>query len=496
MEPGRNERCPCGSGLKYKRCHLGRADTPPDAEAVWRRVHQVSLRLPTALLGFAARTYPSGVLDEAWRDFALKAEESFDPDSVHLPVFMPWFFYHWVPGSRSASVSAQIGTFPLAAAYLHGGGPLDALSRRYLEAGIGSAFTFLDLVEVSPGWGFWARDALTGVESSVIEKSASQTVRKGDILFAKIISIDGLAILDGCSAIPFPPRNKGVVIDLREKLAGTRLRLAPEELAGHGRQLLRVYHSIAEQLLHPQPPELQNTDGDPLIFCRVTFEVPSARSAFDCLQQLSGGVTEAELLAPASFDQDGELLTAHLPWVEKGAAHFPGGELSLGEIRIQGQRLVAETNSERRAQRFRGIAERLLPAGSRHLSTVLESVEAALAAARREGRLETPPETDELNQRPEVKAILSQFLQTHYRDWPHRRLPALKNKTPMQAMRSPGGREMVEALLLDLEQNMDANHSVTPEILAELRTTLALGDRAGRRSPKPGPTQGAEADSS
>ncbi len=33
---GRNDPCPCGSGLKYKNCHLGRPDDTP--EVVRRRV--------------------------------------------------------------------------------------------------------------------------------------------------------------------------------------------------------------------------------------------------------------------------------------------------------------------------------------------------------------------------------------------------------------------------------------------------------------------------
>lgn len=153
---------------------------------------------------------------------------------------------------------------------------------------------------------------------------------------------------------------------------------------------------------------------------------------------------------------------------------------SLGNIEINGERLVAEVNSEQRAKLFRELADELLPAGCRHHSTVLESVEAALEAHRDdhpEGA-EGEEDDDDLNNRPEVQALLTEHLRTHYRAWPKMELPALKGKTPLQAMRTPDGREMVEALLLDLEQKVGLQPGLDPEILAELRETL--GTRARR----------------
>lgn len=55
----------------------------------------------------------------------------------------------------------------------------DRLAIQYLRACLKSAFSFLDVLSVSPGTGFTMRDCLTGMENSVIEKSASQMVKKG-----------------------------------------------------------------------------------------------------------------------------------------------------------------------------------------------------------------------------------------------------------------------------------------------------------------------------
>ena len=149
----------------------------------------------------------------------------------------------------------------------------------------------------------------------------------------------------------------------------------------------------------------------------------------------------------------------------------------IGSIRIDGQRLVAEVNSERRATLFRELADKVLPPGCHHISTVLESVEAALEAHRRDHP--EAPEVDEdvedLNNRPEVQAMIAEHLRAHYRAWPKMKLPALHGKTPLQAMKTPEGREMVEALLLDLEQKAGTGPGLDPEILVELRATLGAG---------------------
>jgi len=207
------------------------------------------------------------------------------------------------------------------------------------------------------------------------------------------------------------------------------------------------------------------------MLCRVTYQITSPRAAFDALRSLSLDQTADELLADATFDAAGQLAAVEIPWLKKGKANMAFQMISLGRIQIEGDRLVAELNSEERAKRFRKLADELLPAGCRHLSTVLESVEAALEAHRRNRPAEALEEED-LNERPEVKALLAEHLTAHYQAWPKMKLPALDGKTPLQAMKSPEGREMVEALLLDMEQRSKAGPGLDREILAELRATL------------------------
>ncbi|MGZ0020319.1 MbcA/ParS/Xre antitoxin family protein [Nitrosomonas sp. wSCUT-2] len=69
-------------------------------------------------------------------------------------------------------------------------------------------------------------------------------------------------------------------------------------------------------------------------------------------------------------------------------------------------------------------------------------------------------------------------MREHYRQWPHEKLPALNGKTPLQAIKTEDGREMVEALLRDFElSNADSNLPVDSSIFDELRERLGLKKR-------------------
>ncbi len=102
-----------------------------------------------------------------------------------------------------------------------------------------------------------------------------------------------------------------------------------------------------------------------------------------------------------------------------------------------------------------------------------------LARAKEEG--ETPvsrkrqKEQDELNNRPEVQAEVAEYLRQHFSTWPEIKLPALNGKTPLQAVKTKDGREMVEALLLDIERRSGRTTlPLAPAIIVKLRSKLGL----------------------
>ena len=117
---GRNDPCPCGSGRKHKQCCL--ADTAGPADLLWHRLRQVIEPLVADLLTFSRGEYGDTLLEEAWDEFTLgKGPAPFSSETVHMPVFIPWFLYDWHPDPVATAGPAHLlDEFPVAAAFSAG----------------------------------------------------------------------------------------------------------------------------------------------------------------------------------------------------------------------------------------------------------------------------------------------------------------------------------------------------------------------------------------
>jgi hypothetical protein len=233
-------------------------------------------------------------------------------------------------------------------------------------------------------------------------------------------------------------------------------------------------------LANPRPPELQNTDGEALSFHRIHYDIDAPQAAFDALKGLALDATEEELLADAGRDSKGALSKVEFGWLKRGnAQHKQWNNTVLGNIAIDGSKLTVEVNSRRRADEFRGLAQQLLEGRARYRSTVVESTKAMLERSRNKER--DPDEEarrarmEELKARPEVHALLAQQLEGHYATWPETSLPILGGRSPLEAVHDADGREMVEALVADIERHLTERFPGSHDaIVARLRGRLGL----------------------
>ena len=473
---GRNDPCPCGSGRKHKQCCLAAAAGPTDL--LWHRLRQAIDPLVADLLTFSRGEYGDGLIDEAWDEFSLGEDPApFSPETVHMPVFIPWFLYEWLPDPATTAVPAHLlDEFPVAAGFLRRARRIQPLLAQYIQACLERPFSFLEVVAATPGTGFRLHDVLTGAEHDVTERSASQGSTVGDILFAKPVTVDHLTVLDGCGPALIPPLQKPGIIALRRQLRRGRRSVTDGVVRDFDIEVREVYLEITDRLLNPRPPRLQNTDGEALSFHRVAWEVPSARLAFDRLAPLAQGTDAVELPDDATCSVTGELETVDFPWLREGnAKHASWTNTVLGTFRINGRQLTLEVNSKERARLACLLVDSAMP-NAVHRGTVVESVEAALAAHRAAPpaeRAARDQKAEELHGDPALQEHMREFLRQHYRGWIDTSLPALGGKTPRQAMRTRDGREMVEALLVGLERQEDSDvMPLDPSIVAEVRATL------------------------
>ncbi|MBI4194079.1 MAG: SEC-C domain-containing protein [Betaproteobacteria bacterium] len=484
MKVGRNDPCPCGSGKKYKHCCMGRdeeaAASPEDLH--WRRLRRAIDSLPTDLLRFADAYFGHAGLLEAWDEFTLWQDVPFDAESPHIPVFMPWFYYNWKPDPVETQVNADARSELTAAeAYLrkktrH----LDPLVQRYIEACVAAPLSFYDVVTCEPARGFALRDIMTEEACRVTERSASRSVQPGDVLFAKIARLDDLAVMEACAPVVIPPDRKAPILELRKAIRESGTPPTPDVLRDYDIEFFELYHAIADALLNPQPPQMQNTDGEPLSFHKLVFEIQSPRAAFDALKDLALDLDDAELLSEARFDREGALRRVQFSWSKRGnPVNKSWDNTVLGNLSIDGARLTAEVNSGERAIRIREIVEERLGARAKHLATEIQSTESMLARAERQrgGKKAraAQAEHERLAALPEVQAMVKEHFRRHFESWVDQPIPALGGRTPREAMQDPDGREMVEALVQQAERHGRAMQPPMDEsIIRDLRARLGL----------------------
>jgi hypothetical protein len=260
-------------------------------------------------------------------------------------------------------------------------------------------------------------------------------------------------MLMGLSPTIIPPGRKPDIIQFRKKLRRGRSSISVETLVEWDVEIRQLYFDI-DQSLHTRP-QLCNTDGDPMEFHRLIYEISSAEEAFEKLCDLCVTAKAEDLRADAKRDGAGRIVRIEFPWDRLGHKASPGmPNTVLGHICINKQLLTAEVNSAARAKALRSeIAVRLGDHAHfkvdeiRDVEAMMNEVEAGRS------HRQNSADQDELMQHPEVREKISAMICKHWESWVNQKIPALGGKTPKQAVKSKDGREAVEALLRDAERN-------------------------------------------
>lgn len=428
----------------------------------WAQQRDASDQLTGDMLRFAERRFADQI-HVAWQDFNMTdLPVPFDAYPGEQQIFMPYFLFHWDPQKpRTGRGVSRRGGIVTRWYELEKAGKLSDMERLLLEQATTQPLSFFEVLWSEAGERIGLRDILIGTETEVVERSASRALQRGDITYGQIWNLKMLCIL-GCTApIRIPPSWKGEVVRLRKKLRKKIVKqnrdLTPDDLVRNADAIRLAYLTIRHGLY--TRPQLTNTDGDPLVFHTLKFRIESPDKAFKALAPLALLQSEEELLADAKFDKDGKLRSVEFDWRKKGNAKFPSWDnTTLGSIKISGRFLIAEVNSENRAKRLHGEIEKRLGAFATHQSTSAQTADEMLAKAPKRTNVQAKKD-DEFEQAllrdPEAKNRLQQIIQKQTEDWVHLKVPALGGRTPLQAVRDPDGKEIVESLLLDWERRAD-----------------------------------------
>ena len=213
---------------------------------------------------------------------------------------------------------------------------------------------------------------------------------------------------------------------------------------------------LLERTLHPQLPELLNTDGHGIIMSTSTFPLLPGVKAAACHKALTRvtDLTEAGTKAfnwvsakgaePGQPSRDDGKRSVTL------SAMSSTGETLLGSIEIKRDAVVLCTNSRERATAGEAMVGNAL-VGLAGEPTREEMTAAEMLAERNPGRKPGP----NTKVSPEVsRPLIHAHLDRHYGKILDEPLPVLGHVSPRQAARSDAGRSKVVDWLKDMENHV------------------------------------------
>lgn len=218
-------------------------------------------------------------------------------------------------------------------------------------------------------------DLLRRIQYEVVERSASQTLKRGEIIYCGTSEVAGVRSNIGTSPYPLRPTAKRDVLELRKWIIDE---IGSEEITAV--HLHEFEYDIRGLYLHIlkgmfAPPRLANTDGDPMVPQKLYFDLDSADAAFHGLKDLAEGWNETDLLKEATLEH-GLVVKAEFPWLggNQTAKKRLGGPVLLGLLKIKEDRLVVEVNSTECAELIRGLIKGRLGESAKYKTSLIEPI--------------------------------------------------------------------------------------------------------------------------
>lgn len=356
------------------------------------------------------------------------------------------------------------------------------MNRAYIEALRCSVMSLYEVSDVLPGESFLARDLVRGGDPiRVTERTATKTLVVWDMIATRIVTVRGVVQMTGAVL----PINRDLAEDilgvLRRAMSRAR-RVASEtiddadsvlraqleaglaaELTDDGQVLFAGAATITTLWLNDAirhclapPPQLANTDGEPIEFITLHYKLAPKAAA-------TGIVTALATVPDLRSDEDGQRWTWFVPVKPiakgrkgKGRKGKEGddpdvGRTICGDVALREGKLEVRVNSEARATRIRALLSPALAGLVREPLIERMTLKQAMAEAP-QARKAAPQDIDGIAPADLRKAVY-EVMDRHYRKTLDEPVPMLGNKSPRQAVRSAKGRISVANWLKGFEQN-------------------------------------------
>jgi len=409
--PGRNDLCWCGSGKKYKKCHLeadrkGDAATPAPGHEFDTVRNQIGRLLEELLPSSKNRA----IVQEFFGDQASSGDEL---------AFIDWAVHDWVV--------PRLGRTVLEEFLVRMGSTLTLKEREFVESSARSFVALYEVQNTDPGRGASLSNLMTNEVVFIHDTSLSNRLVRWDGILTRVIQAErGTEVTGVALSVP------RVQLDpFRKWLEAERRRSGiswPEYFKANWPVVRRGLWDIVEDWR--ESIRLTNSDGDDFLWSKAVYRIVQRPALLSALKE------RAEL----NEDEEGK----HYLWLS-GSPGDPD-RIVEGHIRLEGEQLFFECNSKARLESGRELLAGVAGSAIKHVRdefTSQQELKRRAAQQPRAQKSEIPTEVQ--------SGMITEILEMHYSKWPDMALPALRGKTPREAVQTEPGKRKVIALLRDIE---------------------------------------------
>lgn len=448
----------------------------------WRKLRQLEgVVFDQHLCPYAVKELPLDVVKCAMKDFYPEEDlsEAIDKEALFDRLFLPWFLFNWTP-EDDFGLEHFDSALSIAQNYMkHHEDRLNSETKAFIHAMNETYYSFYSIHQVEIDKSLLVKDIFLGTTHRIKEKSGTHQIRRGDIIYSRILTMDGQSIFVGMAPFIIPTGYHTNILDFKEWLieCNEKKELTPSILRDDfDIDLSSYFFELIELAYNKSLPILSNTDGDLLRFSKSYFKLMiEPEEALRCLLPLTLSDDANEFLNDAKKTKNGEVREIEFPWLKKGnKTHKSWENTVLGHIVIKPGKLILETNSEKRTETGKKLLSQYLGNKVLFQQTLIETPEQKLGSLPK-SRPGSQKEHEELMAMPEVQEQLQAMAKTHWKSWFDEPIPALDNQTPRQAAKTEKGRERLEVLLLQYErQDLDNSDNPFKADIPYLKSELSL----------------------
>jgi len=482
---GRNDPCFCGSGKKYKKCCMKEHSVVTSTniyDLAWAKLRTAEGTIVDKhLMPYIDKILPKEAMERASEAFGfakvLEHMPEHDKGMLFTNFFGPWLCFSWIPRDNFG-LDKFAADKTIAQNYAQNyQNKLNSFEKRVLTAVNDGYYSFYSVLEVEPGQSLVVKDLMLETTHTVKERQGTQSLKRGDVIFTRILTLDEQAIFIGMAPFTVPMQYHLDLIDFKKWLITENNDHALTPIALRNDFALTLHEffmRILCEAFNKPLPKLANTDGDPLQFSKTHFKLTIApEQALQQLLPLTLTKNAKGFLADAKRNQAGLIKSISFDWLKRGNKQNKSWKNTvMGNITLENGKLILATNSNQRTEKGKELLVKYLGDAIIFQQTLMESPEHVLRKAPK-----TPTKNlkeSELMALPEVQEQIKQMMRKHWDSWFDQPIPMLGNETPREAAKTETGKEKLNALLLQYEcQDQESSNNIKTDI-EYLRQQLAL----------------------